>query len=537
MTKENTNRMKAGMIARMLGLGPGLLAPLLIAVVGLAADSPPSTASANESGVFNVKTFGATANGTTLDTDAINKAILAANAAGGGTVRFPAGTYLSTSIHLKSNVTLLLDQGSVIEAASETLAPYDPREPGTSTRYQDSGHSYWHDALIWGDRIENVSILGPGLIHGKGLRNGLEGKIYRDTPPGSGNKAISLVNCHNVTLRDFSVRHGGWFAILATGVDNLTIDNVKLDTNRDGMDIDCCRNVRISNCSVNSPWDDGICLKSSYALGFARATENVTINNCFVTGGLIEGTLIDGTFKRSPSGYASGTGRIKFGTESNGGFKNITIANCVFEDCGGLAIESVDGGAIEDVAISNIAMRGINNSPIFIRLGSRLRGPNNPPVGVIRRVNISNIVVSGADLKLCSIISGIPGHSVEEVSINNVQILHNGGGTAKQAGLQPAEKEAAYPEPGMFGAMPAYGFFVRHATEVDFTNVRLDTEQEDLRPAVSLEDVKGANFLNVNWRHVPQAPSIVLKNVEKFNVRDCPVLPDTRLERAEKQQF
>jgi polygalacturonase len=111
------------------------------------------------------------------------------------------------------------------------------------------------------------------------------------------NKAIALKNCRNVILRDFSILHGGHFGILATGVDNLTIDNLKIDTNRDGMDIDCCRNVRIANCSVNSPWDDGICLKSSFALGYARATEMVTISNCLVTGSYEEGALLDGTLE------------------------------------------------------------------------------------------------------------------------------------------------------------------------------------------------------------------------------------------------
>ena len=138
------------------------------------------------------------------------------------------------------------------------------------TAYQDFGHSHWHNSLIWGENIENVSIIGPGLINGKGLSWGLETRLYKDPPPNAGNKAIGLKNCHNVILRDISILHGGHFAILATGVDNLTIDNVRLDTNRDGMDIDCCHNVRISNCSVNSPWDDGICLKSSYALGCLR---------------------------------------------------------------------------------------------------------------------------------------------------------------------------------------------------------------------------------------------------------------------------
>src|SRR5438105_1439649 len=115
--------------------------------------------------------------------------------------------------------------------------------------------------------------------------------------PGWGNKSISLKLCRNVIVRDITILHGGHFAILATGVDNLTIDNVKIDTNRDGIDIDACRQVRISNCTVNSPFDDGICPKSSFALGFARATENVTITNCQVSG-YDEGTLLDGTYKR-----------------------------------------------------------------------------------------------------------------------------------------------------------------------------------------------------------------------------------------------
>ncbi len=496
-----------------------------------------SLGSSIEAGVFNVRTFGAMGDGKAIDTPAINKAIEAANAAGGGTVRFPAGTYLSASIHLKSNVALYLEHGSVIEAVSETVVPYDPRETNAWSRYQDSGHSHWHDALIWGDHLENVSILGPGLIHGKGLHNGLEGKVYRDTPKDSGNKAISLVNCHNVILRDFSILHGGWFAILATGVDNLTIDNLKIDTNRDGMDIDCCYNVRILNCSVNSPWDDGICLKSSYGLGLARATENVTINNCFLTGGLIEGTLLDGTFKRAPADYAGRTGRIKFGTESNGGFKNIAIANCVFEDCGGLAIESVDGGTIEDVTINNLAMREIVNAPIFIRLGNRARGPNHPPVGVIRRINISDVVVSGARWDLGSIISGIPGHPVEDIRISNMHILQDGGGTSKHATLDPPEKEAAYPEPGMFGTMPSYGFFVRHARGIEFSNIGLNTAKEDLRPAFFLQDVQGADFQHMKWRHEPRAPSFVLKKVQDFNLHQSPPIPDTRVDRAEQQQF
>ncbi len=185
---------------------------------------------------------------------------------------------------------------------------YDAAEPqGAWEPYQDYGHNHWHNSLIWGENLHDISILGPGLIWGKGLSRGHdENGTAGHTKPGVGNKAIALKNCRNVILRDFSILQGGWFGILATGVDNLTIDNLKIDTNRDGMDVDCCKNVRISNCTVNSPWDDGICPKSSFALGYARATENVTITNCFVTGDYQLGSVLDGTWKRFGAGDRNG---------------------------------------------------------------------------------------------------------------------------------------------------------------------------------------------------------------------------------------
>ena len=499
---------------------------------------PVAKPGTTDAGVFDVKSFGAVGDGTTLDTDAINKAIATANAGGGGTVRFSPGTYLSASIHLKSNITLDIGRGAVLLAASQTVAPFDAPEPNPAGRYQDFGHSHWHNSLIWGDGLENISIKGEGLIYGKGLDCGRDdaGK-FRDPPKNAGNKAIALKNCHNVTLRDFSILHGGHFGILATGADNMTIDNLKIDTNRDGMDIDCCHNVRITQCSVNSPWDDGICPKSTDALGAVRALDDLTIDNCFVTGGLVEGTLIDGTFKRAPAKYASRNGRIKLGTESDGDFKNITISNCVFDDSGGLALESVDGGIIENVTITNIAMRDICNSPIFIRLGSRLRGPGNPVVGAIRRVNISNIVVSGADQRLGSIITGVPGHPVEDIHISNMQISQAGGGTKQEAGARPPEKEADYPDPGMFGAMPSYGFYIRHATGIELTNVQVLTQKPDARPAFVLDDVNGADFQHVKWQPGAPGSAFTLQNVIDFDAILCPALPDTRIKQTDNQQF
>lgn len=490
--------------------------------------------------VYDVRTYGAKGDGSTLDTAAINAAISAAGEAGGGTVYFSPGVYLSASIRLKSNITLYLEAGSTIEAALHTVAKYDEPEPnewGDKFHYQDFGHSHWQNSLIWGIGLHDVSIVGPGLIHGKGLDNGFNRfadeskgeKRYHGNPEGSGNKAIALRDCHNVILRDFSLLHGGWFGILATGVDNLTIDNLKIDTNRDGMDIDACQNVRITKCSVNSPWDDGICLKASYGLGKIRHCDNITISDCYLAGNFNEGTLIDGTFKRSAPEYKSyKTGRIKLGTESNGDFKNIAITNCVFDDSRGIAIESVDGSHIEDVVISNITMRHVANSPIFIRLGSRLRGPAGTPIGSIRRVSINNLVAYDAESSLGSVISGVPGHPIEDLRFSNILIVQQGGGTKELSEHVPPEEEKSYPEPSMFGAVPSYGFFFRHVRGIEMNHVKLDFLQPEARPAIVLSDVQDAYFDHLNFkRGSDNAPLFDLRDVTDFSVADSRNIPDS----------
>jgi polygalacturonase len=493
----------------------------------------PSSGSPREhaAGAFNVLAFGATGNGKTLDTPAVNKAIEAAAAAGGGTVLFPSGTYLCYSIHLKSSVALYLDAGATILAASvppesTTTGGYDPAGPPQPwEKFQDFGHNHWHNSLLWGEDLHDVAILGPGLIWGKGLSRGDSNEIPRAESPGVGNKAIALKNCRNVILRDFSILQGGHFGILLTGVDNVTIDGLKIDTNRDGMDIDCCKNVRVSNCTVNSPWDDAICPKSSFALGYPRATENVTISNCYVTGIYDYGTLLDGTFKRMqyPLGFRAPIGRIKCGTESNGGFKNITISNCIFESCRGLALETVDGAQIEDIAITNITMRGVVHSPLFLRLGARMRGPQGMAPGVLRRVLISNIVSSNAVAEYPSIISGVPGSYIEDVKISDVYLQQLGGGTKEWAALNPPEKETGYPEASMFGTLPARGFFIRHARNVEFSNIEIATVQPDARAAFWMQDVEGVDLFRVKAGKNTAGYALKdVKNFRSFGSRDFP---------------
>jgi polygalacturonase len=255
--------------------------------------------------------------------------------------------------------------------------------------------------------------------------------------------------------------------------------------------------VRVSNCTVNSPWDDGICPKSSFALGYARPTRNVTISNCLVTGYYELGTVLDGTFKKfAPDFRVPRTGRIKFGTESNGGFINMAVSNCIFEGCQGFALESDDGALLEDVTITNTTMRDLSSGPVFMRLGSRLRGPkDSTKVGTIKRVLISNLNCYNAPTKISSILAGIPGYSIEDVKIADVYVQTAGGGT-----LDPTptpEFETKYPEPSMFGVTPASGFFLRHLRNLEMSHVEVENATPDARPAFYLSEVERADFFAI----------------------------------------
>jgi polygalacturonase len=491
--------------------------------------------------VIDVTAFGAKGDGKTQNRDAINKAIDAAAAAGGGTVEFPAGRWVTGSIHLRSNITLQLDRGSVIEASADP-ATYDAAEPNQWDKFQDAGHSHFHNSLIWGENLENIAIVGGGRISGNALTRE-RGAV--------GDKAIALKLCRNVTVRDISIANAGHFGILATGVDNLTIDNVAIDTNRDGIDIDSCRNVRISNSSINAPNDDAITLKGTHALGAARVSENITITNCLVSGFEI-GSLLDGTYKRTVQRAPDRdgpTGRIKIGTESEGDFHNITVSNVVFDTSRGLALESVDGAHIEDVSVSNITMRNISNAPIFIRLGDRMRAPEGTAVGSIKRINISNIVAYNADPRYGSIISGIPGHDVEDVRVSGVRFVYRGGLTLDQVAKQPAdlvntfffratggvpprepydtpEREKEYPEPSMFGMMPAYGFFIRHAKHIELKDIDVNTMKEDRRPAFVLDSVEGVELDNCTAAKASGVPTLVMMKAMSVSLNRCAGLAD-----------
>jgi polygalacturonase len=514
----------------------GAALPVVGARAAAAAPTAADVLAGAPSRVFDVTRFGARGDGVSIDSDAINRAIDTAAQAGpgpggkaGGTVYFPAGTYASYSVRLKSNVALYFAENATLLGAAPTGSRgYDLAEPGAGNNFQDYGHSHWHNSLIWGEGLENITIFGPGTIDGKGLVRGGSA----ESAPLQGNKAISLKLCRNVAIRDITILNGGHFGILPTGVDNFRIDSVVIDTNRDGINVDCCKNVRISNTTVNSPSDDAIVLKSSYALNEVRATENVTIDNCMVSGYDL-GTLVNGTYK---TGNFGRTGRIKFGTESNGGFKNIAISNVIFEFCRGLALETVDGGLLEDVTISNITMRNVQ-MPIFLRLGARMRGPAGLEVGTLRRVSISDVIAHNSDPRYPSAIVGIPGHNVEDVRISNVRHHMLGGLTPADAVADPPELETAYPEPTMFGTLPAYGFFIRHATGINLDNVEVRYEQEDTRPAIVLREVADVDFHHSRADKQQATPTFALDNVDDFTVSTSRPVADTHLDHVDHRQL
>jgi polygalacturonase len=238
--------------------------------------------------------------------------------------------------------------------------------------------------------------------------------------------------------------------------------------------------------------------------------------------------VIDGSFKKyAPDFRVPRTGRIKFGTESNGGFKNITVSNCVFDGCNGIALESVDGALLEDVTFTGLTMRDISHAPIFLRLGRRMRGPAGVPIGTLKRIILSNIVSYNADSKLAAIISGISDHAIEDIKISDVYLHHRGGGTKDMAAVRLAEDEEKYPEPTMFGPMPAHGFFVRHVKNIEFSNVEIACEQPDARPAFALDNVAGADFFRTKTPAGGQV--FALNRVRDFRALACRGVKDIEI--------
>lgn len=453
--------------------------------------------------IYNVRNYGAKGDGKTLDSPAINQAIQYANIVGGGTVLIPAGNYLCGSIHLLSNINLIIDKGATIVADKWSNTTFDPTESFSPPAYQDGGHTFFHNSLIWGENLTHVLISGQGMIDGSGLTtwqgelgtkmgwvNGVPGiPAVPMEPTYAANKAIALKLCNRVEIRDITIYKGGWFGILATGCDNLLIDNLTIDTNRDGIDVDCCTNTIINNCRVNSPNDDGICPKSTYVLGRKVVTENLLISNCKVSGYKV-GTLLDGTLEP----VTGGVGRIKFGTESNGGFRNCTVRNCTFTECRGFAIECVDGGILDNIKAEGLTMNNLNRYGIYVTLGSRLRDPN-PGISTGHTISISGVTGNMKDSINCIQLFGTPDTMLSKISLNNISFQLKGGGTRTQSNSSFPELVDNYPDPTT-KMLPAYGLYARHIKNLQLNDVTLTYSLTESRPAVFCSDVDSVSFVN-----------------------------------------
>lgn len=464
-------------------------------------------------GVVNVQAAGAKGDGVADDTLAINRAVEQCAAQGGGTVSFPAGTYLCGSIHLRSWVRLDLAKDATLKAAPSGQRSYDVPEANPWEKYQDFGHSHFHCALIWGEKLEHVAISGGGTINGAGLTTG--------TPAaGDGDRLLSFRECSDVAISDLTLMRGGHFALLATGCDRLTCRNLQIRTARDGLDIVGCQNVVVSGCDVrclrygnlgevSGPQalggDDAIVLKSDWSLGRRIDCAHVLIEDCRI---------------------ATACNAFQIGSETVGDFTDIRVHNLVVDeaDKAGIGLVTWDGGKIDGVLVENVRMRHAA-VPIYIAVGSRLRTPFQNGAGSIRHLTLRNITSteSFGPIKRtgsASVISGLADHPVEGILLEHVQLTGAGGGQAGEAALAPP-----YPTdyaPRAIGRLPAYGLFCRNLRGLTLRNVDFGLEQADLRPALKLSNCERVTIAKL----VVTAPAraqqaIMAEKVTELTLEDC----------------
>ncbi|TPG33897.1 glycoside hydrolase family 28 protein [Flavobacterium pectinovorum] len=448
---------------------------------------------------INILEYGAVADGKTLNTKVIQKAIDDCSISGGGTVTVPVGNFLIGTIYLKNDVNLNLESGAVL-LGSTNIADYDPMN------------------LIRGVEVSNISITGNGTIDGQGHTFWIpadRSKIPYDRAPEwihqtkSPRNMLKLEGCKNVKIQNIHLKGSDSWTLHLLGCDQVVVDGISIRNplqgpNTDGIDIQACSNVRIANCDIYTR-DDAICLKNRDPKYTHKVCENITVTNCILT------TVCNS---------------FKIGTESLGDFKNIVFSNSVIKTArpdeelakdaaqyidvnarryglaatSGIALESVDGANIQGVTISNIVMDGAW-CPIFIRLGNRGAGEQKKVLstaGTIKDVMISNIVAYNASI--ASSITSIPGSYVENVVLSNIIIKTLGGEDEKTASIELDELEKSYPDPKMWGRVlsksddtdpiPISGLFIRHAKNIQLNDVQIYVDKDDMRPLVKAEDVE-----------------------------------------------
>ncbi len=465
-----------------------------------------------QKGVFFIRDYGAIGDGTTLNTVPVQAAINACAESGGGKVIIPSGKYLTGTIILKSNVELHFERNATLMGSTHHEDyPLQPLPEYRSHKDQLGGFY----ALIYAEGAENIAITGPGTIDG-------QGKLQKPRPnPKAGDidgrpRNILFISCRNIRIEGLHLRNSGVWNQHYLNCENVIINNINVynhsNRNNDGIDIDGCRRLILSNSIFDSD-DDGITLKST---GPAPC-EDIVITNCIV------------------SSYCNA---IKAGTESTGGFRNVSISNCVVKPSSsgekpvfntpktgitGLSLIIVDGGTMEGITVNNLTIYG-TMAPIYVRLGNRGRphipGDPKPGVGNAGNISISNVVAYGAG-SWGSSITGIPGHPVKNISLNNIQLFTEGGVKREDYDAHVKEDEKGYPQPTVWSNLPAYGLFIRHAEGISIQNLMLGVKEPDSRIPIVIEDVshlqiKGSLLAGPgNSQHFVTAKSLKQYDIEK----------------------
>lgn len=429
---------------------------------------------------YDIKKLGANIDGKTLNTKLIQQTIDICSSHGGGTIKFPSGKYLTGALELKNGVTLSIEKGATL-LGSQNIKDYEIRIHTGNGKLVTRRAS-----LINANDQENISITGDGSIDGQGS------VFLRRTPDNRENHRPTVINfkhCRNVKVEGIFLTNSGSWMQHYYACNNVQIRSIRVynhcNHNNDGIDIDGCRDVLISDCIVDSD-DDAICLKSTGH----HVCENVLVTNCLAR---------------------SFCNALKLGTESIGGFRNVVISNCTVTPCepqrryygyelgeSAISVEMVDGGILEQVTISNITILD-TGCPIFIRLGNRGRkaSPNDPVpgTGILRNVRISNIMATTTS-EVTSSITGIVGHYAENIHLDNIMLNIQNKGDKEIADRKVPENDAGYPTARMFGEqLPAAAFFVRHAKNVRFNNIHLIIGKDNFLPAYVMDDVINAKII------------------------------------------
>ena len=437
----------------------------------------------------DARSFGAQGNGTTRDTAAIQAAISACPA--GGFVWLHDGVFLSGTIYLKDNMTLFIDPSATL-LGSGAAGDYPTLNPPAS----NSQKSNCQKALVYAESRTNVIIDGGGKIYGNGKTNFTSG--VESTRPIS----IWTALCDQVIIRNIAVVDSSMWTIVNMQSDHLSISNVTVNApsgaNRDGCDVVDCWHVIIQNCTIDSS-DDSICIKS----GNSRGVNDLVVRNCTIT-------------KSSSNG-------IKFGTASTGTFTNIVFQDCTVLNTShsAMAVESVDGSDISDVTFERINFDGCQNA-IFIVLGSR----SGAAVGSIDRIRFKDINGSNmSDTRGCPISGCITNgitYRISNIVFDNVNISFKGG--VNSIPSAPPEYAGQYPENTIWGNLPAYGYYLRHAVNITFTNCYTAAASADARPWMTASDVSSLVIAGPTLKAIPAEGNLVLQWDKPFVLQSAPNL-------------